>query len=359
MLRRSSHLQVTLLAMVAACGGPPPEPRQAVLTPVAELEVPKMPMVVPAAPAPTRAAPARPGERGALPIEGIPLPPMPARSAPVPVAPGVVRESVRFESPDARLPGGRAGLWLYLPTPDRIHGPLPAVVVAAEGGDGRTGARLERAQMAHHLPWLEAGFAVLAYEIDGSVPADASDDAMRDAAERAYEASLGGLIDARNAREFLRARVPEVASGAVFAVGVHASATVAILLGAHDSGLAGVAVIAPSTPPTLGLEHMDRTVRRALEDESDAMGITLGEREALVGALSPMVQGRRLTVPTFLGLPADAPPDDAARQRQLAAELDSAGVFVTARTVPDAGVHGIGDAVAWVQAQLSARRPTR
>ncbi len=145
-----------------------------------------------------------------------------------PPAPDMERGKDTIARYVVQLAGGEA--WLYLPSQDITQAAvLPAVVIAPAGSDLLHGMPLAEGDTPEHLPYAEAGFVVLAYTLAGQ------DDA------KAFQATDGGLRDALNAVAFLRKRVPMVDPDAIFAAGHSSAANVALLLGAHDDKLRGVA----------------------------------------------------------------------------------------------------------------------
>ena len=92
------------------------------------------------------------------------------------IEPGIMLYEIRLR-PDANRqppPPGQSGrLWLYLPKPP--HGEiapksLPCVLLAPAGSNLLTGMKLAADDRPEHLPYLKAGFAVLAFDLDGAEP---------------------------------------------------------------------------------------------------------------------------------------------------------------------------------------------
>src|SRR5579871_2614816 len=81
-----------------------------------------------------------------------------------PLAPGVSFTEVMLPRPKP------ARLWIYLPSPPPA-GKLPCVVIAPSGSALFSGMKLQDGDRAEHLPYVRAGFAVIAYDIDGPIGA--------------------------------------------------------------------------------------------------------------------------------------------------------------------------------------------
>lgn len=166
-----------------------------------------------------------------------------------PVAPGVVRHEVRFGAPwGPGSPPGRSGkLWVYLPKGDHAPGSLPGIVIAGAGSYMVTGMDLAEGDMPEHIPWAQAGFAVLAYELDGMVRGDPPADAEFIEGARGFVAARAGLVNAKNAVDYLVAKVPQVDANRLFAVGHSSAGTEALLVAENDPRIKGVVAFAPGT----------------------------------------------------------------------------------------------------------------
>ena len=123
------------------------------------------------------------------------------------------------------------GAWLYAPPSSlKPDAKLPAVLIAPAGSDLLTGMNLSDDDRPEHLPYLDAGFVVLADELPGKDNT------------QTFAASNAGLDNGRAALEFLRAKVPFVDEGRIFTAGHSSAADAALLLAAHEPSLAGVAI---------------------------------------------------------------------------------------------------------------------
>ena len=149
-------------------------------------------------------------------------------------------------------------LWLYLPPGEHADGSLACVLIAPAGTNLATGNALGEGSRAEHLPYLEAGFAVLAYELDGALE-DEQDEDARVEAMTAFRDARAGLANARVALEYLLAEVPEVDADRLFAAGHSSAATHALLFAAHEPRLAGCAAYAPAVDlvESWGAESID------------------------------------------------------------------------------------------------------
>ena len=126
------------------------------------------------------------------PIETPPLPDIgPGRE----IEPGVMFHEARL--PGGDKPGFAGKLWLYLPSGDHAVESLPCVLITAGGSSLLKGIHLSEHARAEQLPYVRAGFAVLAYELDGALPEgrNASEAEMKEAMAR-FLAARAGLVNA-------------------------------------------------------------------------------------------------------------------------------------------------------------------
>jgi dienelactone hydrolase len=142
-------------------------------------------------------------------------------------------------------PRGPAKVWIYVPK-DSKPKQAPCVLEAPAGSNLLFGMTLGDGDRPEHLPWLQAGFVVVAYEIDGVMPPD---DQQTDANVmrqiRHYADSWAGMRNARAALEYALANVPAIDPTRLFAAGHSSAATTALLFAAHEPRLRGVAAFMP------------------------------------------------------------------------------------------------------------------
>ena len=152
---------------------------------------------------------------------------------------GVRKHSVELR--EGQLPGGRMTIWIYLPKD--ASGPLPTVLIGAAGSNLLHGMPLTEGDTPEHLPYARAGFAVIAYSIDGITESDDFRE-LRDAFHN-FRSAQAGLINARIALDYALERVPEVDEGRIYAVGHSSAGTMALLLAAHEERLHACVAYAP------------------------------------------------------------------------------------------------------------------
>ncbi len=137
--------------------------------------------------------------------------------------------------------------WLYQPKP--LPEELGLVLVAPSNGNLLSGRALSNDDRQEHLPYVRAGFAVMAYTIDGDMPPGISD-AKATEAIRAYQASKAGLVNAQLAIDLAFERLPSLSAERVFAAGRDSGGAYALLLGAEEPRVRGVLAYGPTTTLT-------------------------------------------------------------------------------------------------------------
>ncbi len=190
------------------------------------------------------------------------------KSAPAPADPKVgeeeVADGVRFRevvfgngSGNGTPPGANGRLWIYLPEGKTDAASLPCVFIAGAGATPVQGMQLSEGDQDEHFPYVKAGFAVVAFDIDGGGSAsDMNFDETQPQPEvqiqdvtgyKSFRASQAGLINARNALEYTLAHVPEVNPKQLFSAGHSSAGSLALLFAEHEPRLAGCVAYAPAT----------------------------------------------------------------------------------------------------------------
>ncbi len=166
-----------------------------------------------------------------------PQPPLPNVERPLPGAPegegtpipgGVVRE-VRWSAEV----GLASKLWVYTPDGDPPETGWPTVLVPPAGSSQLWGMGLAEGDRAEHLPYVEAGYQVVAYEIDGI--GEHEDDMAQ------FGAANSGLDNARHAFRYALDVLPSDPDR-VFAAGHSSAGNLTMLFAAHEPRLAGAVV---------------------------------------------------------------------------------------------------------------------
>ena len=151
-------------------------------------------------------------------------------------------------------PGVGGRLWVYVPPGKHPPRSLACVLMAPDRYSPLVGTALNELDEDKQIPYVKAGYVVVAYEIDGRNDAEFSDDVGHKRQFEAFKNSCGGVVNARNALEYALHRIPEVNPRKVYAYGMGFGGTTALLFAAHEPRLAGVLALEPivDTPANLG-----------------------------------------------------------------------------------------------------------
>ncbi|HZO86870.1 MAG TPA: prolyl oligopeptidase family serine peptidase [Chthonomonadaceae bacterium] len=171
----------------------------------------------------------------ALSVQSRPLPALvPAQK----IEPGIVVHEVS-------LPRGQrtSKVWIYLPEKPAA-GKLPVVLIAPAGSRMFHGMALGEGDRPEHLPYVRAGFAVVAYEIDGNV-GDHPDEQEILAAARAFKSAEAGLANARAALNYALAKVPNLDPTRIYTAGHSSAATTSLLVAENEPRVQACIAYAP------------------------------------------------------------------------------------------------------------------
>jgi dienelactone hydrolase len=135
-------------------------------------------------------------------------------------------------------------VWIYLPEKPKKE-KIACVLIAPAGSRLIDGAGLGEGDRPEHIPYIKAGFAVVAYDIDDE-PKDDSDESTIEAA-RAFKSSNAGLINQKIALDYALAKFPIINSEQIFVVGHSSAATHALLVAANEPRIKGVIAYSPAT----------------------------------------------------------------------------------------------------------------
>jgi dipeptidyl aminopeptidase/acylaminoacyl peptidase len=143
------------------------------------------------------------------------------------------------------------------------EGQLPCVLIAPAGTPLIHGMNLGRGDQAEHVPYVRAGFAVVAYSLSGPVPNQPSDAQLVEGI-RAFMQADAGLVNARTALDYALSRVNKIDPERVYAAGHSSAATLALLVAEHDPRVKACVAYAPVTdvPARLGPRNIDQISRQ-------------------------------------------------------------------------------------------------
>jgi dienelactone hydrolase len=197
---------------------------------------------------------------------------------------------------EASFPGSSMQMRVYLPPGDHAPASIGCVLVAPAGTNLLHGNAMDNDDYhAETLPYVEAGMAVVFYSLDGPMPdAELSESDYTDYLRRAYpkfRAAGAGVVNGRNALEFVLAKLPQVDPERIYCAGHSSAGTLSLLLAAHEPRLRGCVAYAPATDVALRLEELT---------SQPTANLLLPGVSRFVTQASPKTHMRRIQCPVFL-----------------------------------------------------------
>ena len=250
----------------------------------------------------------------------------PELPSPVHLANGVDLYLLQFTG---AAPGLPMHARLYLPAGYDAERSLPCVFIAPAGTRLIYGASLSNDDSPEHLPYVRAGFAVMAYELSGNLnlPQNAPVK-YRDLRNPIYQfiAADGGLANARLAINYVLSKVPQVDPNRLYAAGHSSAGTMALDLAAADTRIRAVAAYAPATD-VVGYwgNHLD-DLNRAVPGSA-----------ALASRVSPLRHVRQFNCPVFIFHADDDRTVPNGEVQRFVDEMESAGKSIEFRRAPSGG----------------------
>src|SRR4051794_11866805 len=280
-------------------------------------------------------------------LDDVPAPDFPDRGKATPVEPGALKYEVSLGKQGGfyGVPGQGGKLVVYLPAGEHKPRSLPCILITGAGSNLLAGMLLGDGDSPEQTPYSQAGYAVVAYELDG--PCDNPGDVQEMAkAYEAFKASCAGLVNARNALEYAVTKVPEVDPKQIYAAGHSSAASHALLFAEHEPRLAGVIAYAPATNVPERFGPLLRALAFQLPGVVD-----------FAAQSSPHTHRKRLKCPVFLFHAEDDSNCPIAQTRKFADELKVQGTDVTLMTVAPGENYqsmiddGIPAAIKWLRQQ--------
>lgn len=257
---------------------------------------------------------------------------------------------VEFTELRLNVPSGVAGhedrLYVYLPPGHHEPRSLPCVLIAPGGSNMLCGIGLGADDQPEHTPYVLAGFAVVAYELDGALPKhdDVTAAQLRPAMKQ-FGAAQAGLVNARNALDFIAHKMPEIDPERIYAAGHSSAATMALMLAQHEPRIKGCVAYAPWCDPEAHYRSENLRVR-----------LNLPGAFSLLAQWSPRRHEEKIHCPVFLFHARDDSDIPFHETTEFAERLRRLGKRVTFEAV-NFGDHydsmigqGIPQGVAWLAA---------
>ncbi len=278
------------------------------------------------------------------------MPEMPQLGTGTDLEPGVRFYEVRLPGSkvpgQAAMPGHSGKLWLYMPEGEHRPKSLPCILIAGAGSNLMTGMELGDADRPEHLPYVRAGFPVLAYELDGMLPnPKPTDDRAWAPYIRSFLDAEAGLVNMRVAMGFARTRVPAIDPQRFIAAGHSSAATLALLVAENEPGLSACVAYAPVVD-----------IRQFIPaDAQKAVAALVPGAGQFFTKYNPRDGEANIRCPVFVFFAEDDELALAPQDKALCERLEAAHKVVTMSTVKTGGHHasmiqrGIPAAIRWLE----------
>jgi dienelactone hydrolase len=276
------------------------------------------------------------------------MPALPELTPGVELEPGVILHEIPLpgkpESAQA-IPAHSGKLWVYLPAGDHAPQSLACILIAGAGSNLITGMDLGNGDRPEHLPYVKAGYAVVAYELDGKAPEYAVGPVMLPFI-RAFVNAQAGLLNARVAIECATTRVAAIDPRRLYAAGHSSAGTVALLLAENEPRLAGCLAYAPA---------VDLTLQYPANSQRELETLVPGAGE-LFTRFNPAANEAKINCPLFLYF-AEDDARFAGQVRELDKRLKAAGKSCTLESASTGGHYdamintGIPRGIDWLKSR--------
>lgn len=248
-------------------------------------------------------------------------------------------------------PGMKMNLRVYLPPGRHANQSLPCVLVAPAGTNLLSGNALGKDDHDEALPYAEAGMAAVYYSLDGALdPAAQANNNPRDA-YLSFRRARAGVVNGRNALEYVLAQVPQVDPRRIYSAGHSSAGTLSLLLAEHEPRLRGALAYAPVT---------DLKSAFGGADDNAVMGMMLPGIGEFAKQSSPSTHVSRINCPVFLFHARDDSNEPFSSAQAFDQLLESNGKTHTF-SVAESGDHyesmiaeGIPRGIEWIKSQSPA-----
>lgn len=253
-------------------------------------------------------------------------------------------------------PGTAMQFRVYLPPGEHASGTLPCVLVPPAGTPLIYGTPIDTdVNNPEHRPYVDAGFVVVTFSLDGWVLQAHPTNADIQRGYREFSSSFAGLVNTRAAMRFVREQLPVVNSRQIFIAGHSSAGTLALLFAAHEPELAGCVAYAPNTDV---VSHVHRMLDTPQQQQLLPGVMKFAEKS------SPRTHVAHVKCPTFLFHAANDQVTSAAASRQYYEQLKTGNA--RAEYLGDPGSHhyetmitsGIPAGLKWMQEQIQASPET-
>ncbi|HEX3726062.1 MAG TPA: prolyl oligopeptidase family serine peptidase, partial [Pirellulales bacterium] len=240
------------------------------------------------------------------------------------------QRNIVFATTVLHVPAGHAGykdeLRIYEPSGPHDSRSLGCILVTAAGGSLLVGSPPPNAADEREwLPYVKAGFAVVAFRQDGEVDSAHLPSNLDLVVEsKSFLAAQAGLTNARNALEFVIARMNEVDPQRIYVAGHSSAATLALLFAEHEARIRACIAYAPVV-----------NVSTFLQIAMKARGSELSaELAGELAKISPATHASKFSCPVWLFHAEGDRFVPIAESRSFVQQLKAAGKNATLASVP-------------------------
>ena len=246
-------------------------------------------------------------------------------------------------------------VWVYLPKGTASSKTkLACVLIPPAGSRLFHGMSLGEGDQPEHLPWVAAGFAVVAFDLSGPVPEQMDTDAPLLKGAEEFRKARFGVDDGLAALDAALAKYPQLDPARLYVAGHSSAGTLSLqLAAAGKERFAGCVAFAP-------IANLGEHLKEALPSLDAALP---GYAEALRQA-SPSAQVDAFACPVFLFHAKDDGNVSTAEITPFKDALLARGKTVEFVEVPNGGHYesmveqGIPKAIAWVK-KLGQKQPKK
>ena len=190
------------------------------------------------------------------------------------------------------------------------------------------------------MPYAKAAYAVVAFDIDGTFDSNNKSMANIRATYAKFSAAGGGVVNGKNALEYVLAKLPEVDPERLYAAGHSSAAVWALLFAEHEPRIKGCIAYAPLAD----LFGKNPSERASIERELRG-----------IARFSPLEGIERLKCPVFVFHAEDDHNVSIEITRRFVEQLKQTNSNVTLHTTPTGGhyqsmiVEGIPQGIQWLK----------
>lgn len=154
-------------------------------------------------------------------------------------------------------------VWIYLPEPAKAK--VPCILIAPAGSPLFHGIAMAYEDELEHVPYAKAGYAVIAYDLDGDTGQQRPTTQQALAAAQAFKDSKAGLQNEKDALDYALAKVPQIDPNRIYMVGHSSAGAHALLMASQDPrikacvGFAPVSEVADRMDPK-AIETLDKNI---------------------------------------------------------------------------------------------------